>query len=124
MSKRYQVYATECAAGNSGKATITCTDKGRWCNSNVVAYADVNRTQMVPCDYYFNSEPVKASRCRQQDQGVVTLHEFTHLPGLYSPPTQDYGYSPSELNALPSAKALLNAETYAFYASGKFVKEY
>lgn len=46
------------------------------------------------------------------------MHEETHAPAVFSPPTQDYayGYSAEGLN---TQQATLNADSYAMYANGE-----
>ena len=48
------------------------------------------------------------------------MHEFTHAPATYSPGTADNAYGYAASTALSSARAVLNADTYALYANGMF----
>lgn len=45
---------------------------------------------------------------------------MTHAPGTYSPGTADNAYGYSASVALSSARAVLNADSYALYANGLF----
>jgi len=45
---------------------------------------------------------------------------MTHAPATYSPGTQDNGYGYAAATALSSARAVLNADSYALYANGMF----
>lgn len=56
--------------------------------------------------------------CHAQDQATTVLHEETHAPAVYSPGTEDNGYGYSAATALTSARAVLNADSYALYANG------
>ncbi|KAF8430942.1 hypothetical protein BGX38DRAFT_1058735, partial [Terfezia claveryi] len=53
---------------------------------------------------------------KEQDQVSSMLHEFTHLGGIYFPPTRDKKYIHEEVVALSTIDALENAQSYAFYA--------
>lgn len=55
---------------------------------------------------------------------TTTLHEYTHAPAVFSPGTEDNAYGYSASTSLSSSAAVLNADTYALYANGKFICVY
>lgn len=74
--------------------------------------------------YSYSALPGLTKSCHAQDQATTTLHEMTHAPGVYSPGTQDNGYGYAAATALSSAKAVLNADSYALYANGKWIIDF
>jgi hypothetical protein len=75
---------------------------------------------LTPFLHSYSALPGLTKSCHAQDQATTTLHEMTHAPGVYSPGTQDNGYGYAAATALSSAKAVLNADSYALYANGAF----
>ena len=119
VANRLTAVANECGSSTSGATTYYCTDVYGDCSSNVLAYTIPSQNLVVSCPIYFSALPGLTRSCHAQDQTTTTLHEFTHAPGVYSPGTQDYAYGYSASTALSSARAVLNADTYALYANGK-----
>lgn len=74
---------------------------------------------IVNCPLYYSALPALSRTCHAQDQATTTLHEMTHAPGVYSPYAIDNGYGYTAATALTSARAVLNADSYALYANGK-----
>jgi deuterolysin len=120
VADRLTAVADECSSTTSGATTYYCTDIYNGCASNVLAYTLPSTNEVVNCPLYFNDLPNLTSSCHAQDQSTTTLHEFTHAPGVYSPGTADNGYGYDAATALSSAKAVLNADSYALYANGMF----
>lgn len=75
---------------------------------------------MVYCDFFYQF-PVDGQTCHEADQPHVTLHEFTHCPATGNPGASDYGYWWPDIQSLPASQAVMNADTFALYANGKFL---
>ncbi|CAI7665928.1 unnamed protein product [Penicillium glandicola] len=118
VAARLQAVAKEAGSTTSGSTQYYCTDVYGRCKTNVLAYTLPSLNVIVNCDIYYSYLPALASTCHSQDQATTTLHEFTHAPGVYSPGTDDNGYGYSAATALTSARAVLNADSYALYANG------
>ena len=69
---------------------------------------------------YFTS-PLITDVCHGEDQATTTLHETTHAPAVFSPPTDDFGYGYNDTQSMSSDLRVLNADTYALYANGMFM---
>lgn len=119
VADRLNAVASDC--GGSTDATSTnCNDPYNGCSSNVLAYTVPTLNFITYCDIFFTALPAVASTCHGQDQATTVLHEETHAEGVYSPGTDDLGYGFSAASALSSSQALMNADSYALYANGKF----
>lgn len=92
-----------------------------YCDPNVLAYTIPSTNEIVNCPIYYSALPALTRSCHAQDQATTTLHEMTHAPAVYSPGTQDNGYGYAAATALSSARAVLNADSYALYANGKLL---
>lgn len=123
VAARLQAVAQESRSTSSGSTTYYCTDTYGYCESNVLAYTLPSLNVIANCDIFYSYLPALASSCHDQDQATTTLHEFTHAPGVYSPGTDDFGYGYNAATALSSSDAVLNADSYALYANGKFSHE-
>jgi deuterolysin len=97
---------------------LTGTDIYGGCESGVLAYTLPSNNYIAYCPLFFNDLPGLTSQCHAQDQATTVLHETTHAPGVYSPGTEDNGYGYSAATSLSSARAVLNADSYALYANG------
>lgn len=117
VAARLQAVAKEASSTTSGSTTHYCTDVYGYCDPNVLAYTLPAYNIIANCDIYYSYLPALTSTCHSQDQATTTLHELTHAPGVYSPGTVDNGYGYSNAVALTSAKAVLNADSYALYAN-------
>jgi deuterolysin len=120
VANRLTAVAGECSSSTSGATYYYCTDVYGYCESNVLAYTIPSTDEVVNCPLYYSALPALTSTCHAQDQATTTLHEMTHAPGVYSPGTQDLGYGYAAATALSSSSAVLNADSYALYANGKF----
>lgn len=118
VAARLKAVATECGSTTSGSTVNYCSDVYGYCESNVLAYTIPSEDVVVNCDLYYSALPIISDTCHDQDQATTTLHEYTHAPGVYSPGTADNGYGYDAATALSSAKAVLNADSYALYANG------
>lgn len=123
VAARLSAVASECSSASSGATTYYCTDVYGYCESNVLAYTLPSLNVVVNCPLYYSALPALTTSCHAQDQATTTLHEMTHAPGVYSPGTADNGYGYAAATALTSAKAVLNADSYALYANGMYSKK-
>jgi deuterolysin len=121
VAARLTAVAKEAASTSSGSTKYYCTDVYGYCETNVLAYTLPSLNVIANCDIYYSYLPALASTCHAQDQATTTLHELTHAPGVYSPGTEDNGYGYAAATALSSSNAVLNADSYALYANGKFL---
>ncbi|OQE44777.1 hypothetical protein PENCOP_c002G03072 [Penicillium coprophilum] len=115
VAARLQAVAKE--AGSVTATKYYCSDTLGYCETNVLAYTLPSQNVIANCDLYYSALPALASSCHDQDQATTTLHELTHAPGVYSPGTDDNGYGYDAATSLSSAKAVLNADSYALYAN-------
>jgi deuterolysin len=120
VAARLQAVAKEAGSTTSGATTYYCADAYGYCETNVLAYTLPALNVIANCDIYYSYLPAMAGGCHDQDQATTSLHEFTHAPGVYSPGTEDLGYGYVAATALSSSDAVMNADTYALYANGKF----
>jgi deuterolysin len=53
-------------------------------------------------------------------QATTTIHEMTHIDGLFDPATDDFPghYGWPALSTLPPEQAIMNGDNYGFYANG------
>ncbi|KAF2432834.1 hypothetical protein EJ08DRAFT_116987 [Tothia fuscella] len=117
VAARFRAVANECSSSSSGATTSYCTDVYGACDGNTLAYTSPVDNIVVNCPIYFQYLPVLSRTCHDQDMTTTTLHEFTHAPAVFSPGTEDYAYGYSAARSLTSARAVLNADTYALYAN-------
>lgn len=117
VSARFTAVAKECSSTNSGSVLYYCIDPQAYCKDNVVAYTLGASGTVVNCPAYYSALPPLTDVCHNQDEATTTIHEFTHVPAVFSPSTQDNGYGYAAATALTSALAVLNADTYALFAN-------
>lgn len=120
VAARLSAVASQCSSLTSGSTKYYCTDVYGYCESNVLAYTIPSTNEIVNCPIYYSALPALTGTCHAQDRATTTLHEFTHAPATYSPGTADNGYGYAAATALTSARAVLNADSYALYANGMF----
>lgn len=117
VAKRFYAVADECAA-RSNKAKTFCTDPRQFCRTDYIAYT--LGSEITNCDLYW-SFPLINTQCHGIGQATTTIHEMTHVDGLFDPSTDDvpghYGWP--ALTQLPPEQAVLNGDNYGFYANGK-----
>ncbi|KAL3425399.1 Neutral protease 2-like protein [Phlyctema vagabunda] len=121
VAARLTAVASQCSSTTSGATDYYCTDVYGYCDSNTLAYTIPSQNLIVNCPIYYSLIPALTSTCHAQDQATTTLHEMTHAPGVYSPGTADNGYGYAAATALTSARAVLNADSYALYANAIYV---
>ncbi|TVY82080.1 Neutral protease 2-like protein, partial [Lachnellula suecica] len=117
VAARLTAVAAQCASTTSGGTKYYCTDVYGYCESNVLAYTIPSTNEIVNCPLYYSALPALTTSCHAQDRATTTLHEMTHAPAVYSPGTADNGYGYAAATALTSARAVLNADSYALYAN-------
>ncbi|KAF4627706.1 hypothetical protein G7Y89_g10450 [Cudoniella acicularis] len=100
-----------------------CTDVYGYCDSNALAYTIPSTDEIVNCPIYYTELTSLTTSCHTQDQTTTTLHEMTRAPAVYSPGTDDNAYGYSAGTKITSAKAILNADTYALYANAASASE-
>lgn len=121
VAARYEAIANEASNFGSGNVTYNCgNDKEEGgCAHGVLAYALSGNNHVVNCaDFYKIVSAIDS--CGGTDQGLVMIHELSHIAAVYSPPTSDFAYKYNALVNLPKDQAILNADTYNFYAAGEF----
>ncbi|CCD33635.1 hypothetical protein ACHAPC_004601 [Botrytis cinerea] len=121
VAARLSAVASQCSSLTSGSTKYYCTDVYGYCESNVLAYTIPSTNEIVNCPIYYSALPALTGTCHAQDRATTTLHEFTHAPATYSPGTADNGYGYAAATALTSARAVLNADSYALYANAIYV---
>jgi deuterolysin len=125
VAEGFRKVADECATTPGGTSTSSCTDQKHICSGNLLAYTswkeqDGNTEgQTYYCPRYFNELPATGEQCEYQNQGSTTLHEMTHA--LLS--TEDITYGLENCKSLSSSQALVNADSYTFYAIGEYCSE-
>lgn len=117
VAMRLSAIATQCASTDSGVVAYYCTDTRGYCKPDVVAYTLPTSNIIVNCPQYYAALPDVATACHGQDRGTTTLHEMSHASGVYSPRTEDTGYGYAAATALTAELALLNADSYAYFAN-------
>ncbi|KAG9247564.1 Deuterolysin, partial [Calycina marina] len=108
---------TECGSSTTGATTYYCSHAYDYCESNVLAYTLSSANVVVNGHKYYTAPPSLSGTCHAQDQLTTALHELTHAPGVYFPCTAEYWYGCAAVTALTSAKTVLDADSYALYAS-------
>ncbi|KAH6683005.1 putative neutral protease 2 like protein [Halenospora varia] len=121
VANRLKAVASQCSSITSGSTKYYCTDVYGYCDSNTLAYTIPSTNEIVNCPISFTLIPALTSTCHAQDLATTTLHEMTHAPAVYSPGTDDNAYGYSASIALSSARAVLNADSYALYANAIYV---
>jgi len=123
VAANFRAVAKECAATPGGTSTSYCTDKYSMCGGNLLAYtiwkgtapSQVGSTYYCPRYFQTSILPAKSSQCHEQSQATNTLHETTHA--VFG--TKDVAYGYSAITRLSAAQAVVNADTYALYATGE-----
>jgi len=118
VSQRFHAVANECAA-RSNKARTFCTDPRQFCRSDYIAYT--LGTDITNCDLYW-SFPLVNTACHGVGQATTTIHEMTHIDGLFDPSTDDFPghYGWPALSTLPPEQAIMNGDNYGFYANSVY----
>lgn len=102
-----------------GRTRAYCTNNG-YCASKKGVKAWTTGAEPLSsfyCPLFFKGIPEKNERlCGVGDRAGVLMHELSHVFAY----TKDWEYGVRKSKALPAWKALENADTYMFYAKGKF----
>lgn len=117
---RLRNVAQECSTTNSGVSRYFCYDYYGVCEIDgpLNAYTAWDVNTMVMCPLFYGLPPLPQG-CHRQCQATTTIHETTHCEAVYEPHTNDYAYAYNASVALPSERALQNADNYSLYANGK-----
>lgn len=121
VASNYRKVADECSSTSSESCMITsyCTNQRNYCGGNLLAYTEWKEQGSLRtgatyyCPRYFELE-ANSTSCGEQSQGSNTLHEATHA--VFK--TTDVAYGLENVMSLDSSQALVNADTYTFYAIG------
>jgi deuterolysin len=121
VAARFDAIAREIKAGANGTITYSCGDGAGACsNKGAIAYAVSARNRMVSCPTYYEiSKDTK--ECGGKDQALVIIHELTHMSSVFKPAASDHAYGYEGVIALPKEKAIVNADTFLYFAGCKFL---
>ncbi|KAL2820992.1 Deuterolysin metalloprotease family-domain-containing protein [Aspergillus cavernicola] len=109
-------------ATTAGQLTYYCEPtEDDYCAGNVAAMMYPTLNKVVNCPGYYTSTKV-SNYCNYLDQAAITLHEFAHADAVYSPGTEDIAYGYEGVLALDTDQALLNADSFAYYASAVYLQ--
>jgi deuterolysin len=116
MMKQKLIDQNRCAA-RSNKGSTFCTDQRKLCRSDYISYT--LGTEITNCDLYWQF-PLINRNCHGVGQATTTIHEMTHVEGLYNPSTDDFPghYGWPALSDLAPEQAMMNGDNYGFYANG------
>ncbi|KAH8432785.1 putative metalloproteinase [Aspergillus melleus] len=109
--------AEEAQARGAGRVTYSCSPDGIPCSDSasftVTAYGETDgyNGDIRTCPAYFNI-PSFSNNCDALDQATSTTHEMAHTKGIFG--VETYGYY--AVQGLDEQSALINAESYAFFA--------
>jgi deuterolysin len=121
VAARFRAVANDCGSTTGGVTRTYCTDVYGACSSGVLAYTLPSANLFAYCPTFFNQLPALSGTCYGQDQATTVLHESTHAPGVYSPGTVDNAYGYAATTRLTAAQSLINADSYALFASGMYL---
>jgi deuterolysin len=123
VAAQFRKVAAECSSTPGGTGTSFCTDQKRECGGGLLAYTywqdqgnDNHFGTTYYCPIYFETLVASDAGCNDQSQASNTLHETTHaVLG-----TRDIAYGPGNVRRLEAGQALMNADSYTYYAIGEF----
>ncbi|OJD13473.1 hypothetical protein AJ78_06084 [Emergomyces pasteurianus Ep9510] len=116
VSDRFRAIASEAGNSTGGIVKYQCSDAMDVCKPNVVAYALSASNVIVNCPTYYTIAAT-SQQCDVGDQALTAIHELSHIDAVYSPATADHAYGEDASLALSSDMALMNADTYTYYAN-------
>lgn len=121
VAARFKAIANEAASGNKGNVTFDCGHgmEQSECGKGALAYAVSGVNLIVNCPGWYVMTD-KTDDCGGKDQALAMIHELSHLSDVYSPGTGDMAYGYDAIINLSKEDAVLNADTYLYYASGEF----
>ncbi|OAX80830.1 hypothetical protein ACJ72_04829 [Emergomyces africanus] len=117
VSDRFRAIAREAGNSPGGVVKFRCDDTMNVCQQNIVAYALSGSKVIVNCPTYYTIAAT-SQQCDVGDQALTAIHELSHIDAVYSPATADHAYGEDASLALSSDMALMNADTYTYYANG------
>jgi deuterolysin len=121
VAARFEAIAREIKAGDNSTVTYSCGDGVGGCSSKgAIAYAVSGRNLMVNCPTYYEIAKETKS-CGGKDQALTIIHELAHMSSVFKPAAGDHAYGYDAIIALPKEKAVVNADTFLYYASCKCV---
>ncbi|WEW62050.1 Fungalysin/Thermolysin Extracellular metalloproteinase 5 [Emydomyces testavorans] len=115
VARRFEAIAEECGS-TGGKVKYFCWDQFNGCEEGIIAYTIPSKSYVINCEAYWRIPPVVNSGL-DPDQGLAIVHEFTHVPSVYSPATEELAIGIARCKALNSEQSLKNADNYALYAA-------
>lgn len=118
VAARFDAIAREAAAGTNGTVNYDCGDHLGACGKGVLAYAMQAGNMVVNCPSYYKIMAASPN-CGGKDQGLVAIHEMSHLKAVFTPAAGDYAYGYNACIALDKEKAIMNADTHLYYAGGE-----
>ncbi|OAX85082.1 hypothetical protein ACJ72_00554 [Emergomyces africanus] len=116
VAARFDAISRESASTDIGRTTYYCDDPNSICTPNILAYSIPARNLVSNCPAYYGLEHLTA-RCHGQDQVTTSIHEFAHIPGVFSPGTDDLAYGYEACTALSTEEALNNADSFSLFAN-------
>jgi deuterolysin len=117
VADRFLAVAKECSS-QTNIATTFCSDRLKLCQSDYISVTLGNK--ITNCDLFWKF-PVVTDSCHAYDQATLTIHETTHVEGVFDPSTVDFpkNYGWPALTYLNAQQAVTNADNYQYFANGK-----
>ncbi|KAE9985677.1 hypothetical protein EG328_007091 [Venturia inaequalis] len=121
VSERFRAVADECAA-RSNKGSTFCTDQRKLCRSDYISYT--LGVDITNCDMYWQL-PLVNKNCHGIGQATTTIHEMTHVDGLYKTATDDFPghYGWPALTDLTPQQAIMNGDNYGLFANAVYTSD-
>ncbi|PTU20627.1 hypothetical protein P175DRAFT_0436786 [Aspergillus ochraceoroseus IBT 24754] len=117
VADRLEAIARE--ATTTGELTYYCEPTALdYCGGNIAAMTYPTENKVVNCPGYYET-PAENNYCNYLDQAAISLHEFAHATAVYSPGTEDITYGYESVLQLSTSLAKNNADSFAYYASGR-----
>jgi deuterolysin len=125
VAAKFRKVADECSSTPGGTGASFCTDQKRECGGGLLAYTywedqgrDLHSGATYYCPIYFETLAPADAGCNDQSQASNTLHETTHAVLA----TRDIAYGPENVRRLEASQALMNADSYTYYAIGELYR--
>ena len=120
VASRFRAIAKECTKPRLG---YHCSYNDDQCKAGEVAfYTSEDDFSVTVCPSFYGM-PLVNPAGQGGDRGTVILHELTHSPVVYGPPTQDlaYGFHNTTERVKTTEVALNNADSFVVFAQGKLI---